>query len=489
MIGENGLDKAKNQAYNQDVILVWAIFLTLFIGVFLVSFGLNLPLIGLGLAFFGLIFAYRYTYFTFYLALLLLPFLGITISISTGDLKLGTRAFGGSIDLYVGEVILLCVLGAWAIKVFRLWKKRGDVSWRPKLPILKSYAALVGAHVISLFSGYGPDLVQGLKFILRPVIFCYLAFIVLPVNLIRSRRRLKVVLGILVVVGCIAALNGLVSLGSVIAVGSLIRRAHPISLFGLNPIGDNHNVLAELLLATGPTALALGALAKKASWRRVLYGLAIVQILVGLLTFARTAWLVCLAQLAFLLVTIWRPAIKRHLSELLFLILLITPLAWFQLQVSFSSTAQSSNLTRWMLTDIAYQAFLEHPWIGNGAGTFTTRVGNARLFYQEFGDPLDAHGVIQKIMVEAGSLGVLAYILVLLQCALVARRQLRGMKGHDALAAYALVAAGGGAFAYQFLNTAYWTAHMWLPVGLMFAGLIVLKVEEQPKAEDYLAPS
>jgi O-antigen ligase len=464
--------------YRRRVLFGWAVFLMLFVGSLLLGFGLNLtPFLVVGIIL-GLIFAYRYTYFCFYLALFLLPFLGVTVSIPTGDLLIGERAFGGTIDLFLGEMVLLFVLGAWALKIFFLWYKRRDKGWQPKLPLLKTYAGLILAHLVSVFSPYGPDPVLVLKFVLRPVVFCYLAFVALPVNLIRSVRRLKTALGIMAVVGTIAAANGLVSLALVESPGSIVRRAQPIALFGTNPIGDNHNVLAELLLAAGPMTLALGAISKKQSTRRVLYALAATQTLVALLTFARTAWLVFFAQIIFLMATEWRAAVKKHLAAIFALAILLVPLGMLQLQFSFSQTAQSSNSTRWMLTDIAYQSFLQYPWIGSGAGTFIWQVGSARIFYQEFGDPLDAHGFIQKLAVETGLVGLLAYGIFLVGLILWARPRLAELKGNARLAGFGLVTSAGGAICYQFLNTAYWSAHMWLPVGLMVAGLLVLKTRE-----------
>lgn len=473
-----GQFKPNNKLISHSLVLGWAIFVILFIGSLLLAFGLNITPFLLVSVLLGLIFAYRYTYFCFYLAIFLLPFLGLTISIPTGTLMIGERAFGGSIDLFLGELVLSFVMGAWALKVFFLWYKRKDKGWAPKLPLAKPYFGLVVAHLLSIFSSYGPDPILVLKFVLRPVIFCYMAFVALPVNLIRSARRLKTVLGIMMVVGMIAAVNGLVSLGTAQASDSIVPRAQPIALFGTNPIGENHNVLAELLLATGPLTLALGALVKKQSTRRVLYALAATQTLVALLTFARTAWLVFLAQIVFLLATEWRAAVKKHLAALFALALLLIPLGLLQLQFSFSQTAQSSNSTRWMLTDIAYQSFLEYPWIGSGAGTFIWQVGSARIFYQEFGDPLDAHGFIQKLAVETGAVGLVAYAVFLIFLILWAKKNLSGLKGNARLAGFAMVTSAGGAIGYQFLNTAYWSAHMWLPMGIMLAGLMVLNVRE-----------
>lgn len=465
-------------------ILTWGIFLILFLGSLLVAFGFPIGPITLAAAVLGLVFCYRYTYFSFYVGILLVMLLGITVSLSTGDLAIGQRAFGGSIDIFFGEIILWFVLVVWAVKVLLLWYKRRDTNWRPVLPLLAPFAALAAAHAISAFSSYGPDPVLVFKFVLRPVIFCYVAYIALPVNLIRSKRRLRAILGILTFVGLVAAANGLLSMASVEAVGSFVRRAHPIAIFGINPLGDNHNLLAELLLITAPASLALGALSKFPKARRFLYGAAALQALVALLTFARTAWIVFVLQLLCLSVTVWRHALRKHLTDLAAVILIMMPLVIYQIKFSFSNVAQNSNSARWMLTEIAWYSFLEHPLIGGGANTFIWRVGNARVFAQEFGDSLDAHGFAQKLMTETGSLGMLAYAYLLFSGVRHAIRGLRGLDEAVRLPAYSLAVAAGGAVIYQFFNTAYWTAHLWLPMGLLFAGLSVLSKSSGEAQQD-----
>lgn len=458
----------------------------LFIGSLLVAFGFPVGPLALAMAVFGLLFCYRYTYFSFYVGLFCAMLLGVTLSLSTGQLLVGQRAFGGSIDIFLGDAILSFVLAAWAIKVLLLWYKRRDTNWRPVLPLAMPFALLAAAHAISAFSSYGPDPVLVFKFVLRPVIFCYVAFVALPANLIRSKRRLKAVLGVLVFVGMVAAVNGLVSMVGIEAVGSAVHRAHPIAIFGINPLGDNHNLLAELLLITAPAALALGALSKSPKARRLLYGAAGLQSLVALLTFARSAWIVLALQITLMSATVWRHALRKHLTEIAAAIIIMLPLAVYQLKFSFSNVAQSSNSTRLMLTEIAWYSFLEHPIIGGGANTFVWRVGNARVFAQEFGEALDAHGFVQKLMTETGMLGLAAYAYVLYSAARQAAASIRGLAPQLRLPACSLAAAAAGAVVYQFFNTAYWTAHLWLPIGLLFAGLAALAKPSLENADEEL---
>ncbi len=470
--------KPENKASSWPI-LSWGLFLLLFVGSILVVFGIPFGPIAITIAIILLVFAYRATYTTFYLSIFLSLFLGLTVSLDTGALNIGERAFGGSIDIFLGDVVLMALITAWAVKVILLWFKRHDVNWRPILPVWKSYATLAVAHLITIFSSYGPDPVLIGKFVLRPVIFCYVAFIALPANLIRSERRLRAVFGVLAFVGALAALNAYVSLLDIEPYAWAVRRAHPIPMFGINAIGDNHNLLAELLMFAAPATIALAILSKKYRMQTVLIFLSAAQILAALLTFARTAWIVFAFQLGFLLLTIWRPFIKKYIGAIIGLGIIMIPLALYQVQFSFSTTAENSNTTRWMLTEIAWTAFTEHPIIGSGAGTFIWRVGNAQVFLIEFGAPLDAHGFIQKLIAEVGGFGLLAYLLVLAMSARYAWIRMKDLHGKPLVVCYLLAASASGAVVYQLFNTAYWTSHLWLPIGLLLATAEMYHIREK----------
>lgn len=459
-------------------VLSWAVFLLLFIGSILVVFGIPFGPIAITTAVILLIFAYRATYTSFYLSIFFSLFLGITVSLDTGALKLGERAFGGSIDIFLGELFLLAVMTAWMVKILLLWFKRRDVNWRPVLPVWKSYALFAFAHLASIFSSYGPDPILVGKYVLRPVLFCYVAFIALPVNLIRSERRLRAILGLLTFVGILAAINAYSSLLYIEPYSWAVRRAHPIPLFGINPIGDNHNLLAELLLLTAPATLALAFMTKKAQTARALMAVSGIQIMASLLTFARSAWIVFACQVGFMLLTVWRPYVKKYLGVMLALVVLMLPLVAYQIKFSFSPTATSSNSTRWMLTEIAKETFFEHPLIGSGAGTFIWRVGNAQVFIIEFGNPMEAHGFIQKLMAETGLLGLLTYAFLLAMLARFAWQRLQKITGRPNLICHVLFAGALGAVIYQLFNTAYWTSHLWLPIGLLLAAVEMYRIRE-----------
>lgn len=416
------------------------------------------------------IFAFRFPYATFYAILFLIPFLGFTISIPTGELAVGKRAFGGSIDISVAEALILILLLAWGLKILFLWIKRRDRNWQPKLPLAKSYAVLFAAHLASVFSPLGPDPVLVIKFALRPVLFCYLAFIALPVNLLRSKRRLIAALSAVAFAGTIAAVNGAVSLFFVGPGSQFIRRAHPLPMFGVPVLGENHNLLAELLAVTVMTTLALTFLIKKNRTRQIFYASTLFQFMIALLTFSRTVWIVFALQALFVGLIEFRHRLKQYAGAIIACLLLLVPLTILMLQIGLSNVAQSSNSTRLVLTEIAASVFWASPILGSGAGTFVERVGSARVFRLEYGDPLDSHGFIQKLAAETGIGGLIGFALVALELFWIMRRHLRALPhGAERSAVFYLATGALGAVAYQLFNTNFWTGKMWLPVGLALA--------------------
>ena len=422
------------------------------------------------------IFAYRYIYAALYLALSFALFTGITVSMPTGSLQLGERAFGGSIDISFAELILFFVLAAWAAKLFLYWWRRHDALWLPRLPLVWSYLTLFVAHVMSVFSPLLPDPILVLKYAVRPVLFQYVAFVALPVNLLRSKRRLMVALSIIAGVGSLAALNGLLAMFFDPTNTSFITRAHPLTVFGLSPLGENFNELADLLVFTVFATLALARLVKSEVLVRWCKALAVFQFVIGLLTFTRTIWICYLLQGLFLYWLIWHEAVRKHLRTLCIIGLLCLPLGVGMIGYVASDTASASNSTRLMLSQIALELFVSSPVLGSGAGTFVTQVGSTRIFLLEYGDPLDSHGFIQKLAAETGLFGLVAMLIVYLQLLFLVRRMAEDIVTPLAREAFFLLIAGmGGALVYQLFNTDYWSAKMWLPVGLTLAAGYVLK--------------
>ncbi|MFZ2803636.1 MAG: O-antigen ligase family protein [Patescibacteria group bacterium] len=457
--------------------LTWGLFLLLALSAVFVAVGIPLGPVLLLSVVLILAFSFRYIYLTLYLGIAMMPFLGIMVSIPTGSLAIGARAFGGSIDISLGECILFFVAIAWGCKLLIQWYRRRDQSWRPRLPLIGTYLLVFAAHLVSAFSPLEPDPILVVKYAFRPVLYDYLAFIVLPVNLLRSRKRYVAALGVLVAVGVFAALNGLVSIFFPVG-GGLVGRVHPLPIFGVDALGENWNELADLLVFTVPFTLALAGLVKKPQTKRLLQYAAAFQFFIALLTFARTIWIAFALQALFLCFTVWREAFKRHLSMLLVLGVVLLPLGISMAAYSVSQTAEDSNSTRLMLTGIALELYASSPWVGAGAGTFLSNVGSTQVFLIEYGDPLDSHGFVQKLLAETGTVGIVAMGLFLAQLSWLLWKGREHIRG-EALTVYALLISGTfGAFIYQCFNTDYWTGKLWLPVGLLLAGMNVLRISQ-----------
>lgn len=465
--------------------LTLGLFLLLILFAVIIAAGFSFNLLAILVCIAAFAFALRYTYTALYLGIALSVFTGITVSIPTGALRVGDRAFGGSIDVSLAEVVMLFVLAAWASKMVLFWWKRRDRQWMPRLPLLPSYALMFLAHIASLFSPLQPDPFLVFKYAFRPVLFNYVAFVAAPVNLIRSRRRLVTALLIMACVGAFAALNGFISIFFAHPSGAFFGRAHPMSIFGVSALGENHNELAEILVWTTLASLAVSQLVKSEHLRRVLNGAAAFQFFIGLLTFTRSAWIIFILQGLFLSLTIWRESVKRHARILCIIGVLALPLVGAMLAYTVSESASSSNSTRLMLSQIAFELFRSSPFLGAGAGTYVDRVGSTRIFLLEYGDPLDSHGFLQKLGAETGLLGLVALAMVYLQFFRLVMHRSRQIASDRARRAFLLLSVGAAsAFMYQLFNTDYWTAKMWLPVGLALAASAVLK--ETPR--DILEP-
>jgi O-antigen ligase len=135
-----------------------------------------------------------------------------------------------------------------------------------------------------------------------------------------------------------------------------------------------------------------------------------------------------------------------------------------------------------LLTQIAGRAFLNHPAFGYGSGAFVTLVGDNIRFGANYGDPLDSHGIWQKIIAENGFFGVLTFLIFI---TLLFRQLYRAIKKYRAEAGLLLPLAVGalGGFVYQCFNTSYYKGKLWLPiaVALVAVKLITMKYERLAK--------
>jgi O-antigen ligase len=481
-------------------------------------------LAGLAL-FFSILFFYFHPNWGIYLMVLFFPFVGLQFF------------FGQDYNLPLIDIIASLVFIAWILRCFSsvIPAKAGisafggpTAGWHYKIcfsKILKKslaifpgwpiFALFVAVNLISLFNSY--DLFLSLKYILRPLAFFYFAFLVLPNNTINSYKILKNVLWIFLSLGIFAATIGTFSL--FLDFGELIPRAKPIAIAGWAPLGFNHNALAELLITVIPLNWLLIILSKKEIIKKVLLIALILMISILLLTFSRTGWICLFLEILFFWYFIYREQTKKLLKKIPFLAFSILPIAFIffllMFQLLTSSVGWQANENRLFLNEISYEAFLNHPIIGNGAGTFVSLVRANPAYILEYGQPLDSHGVIQKIAVESGILGLiafLAFIFYILRKLFLAFKNscsvnedtdpclqlnknisegkvapLRFQSGYSKysqkiLFAFFIVALAS--FIFQLFSTSYFIANFWLPIGIGLAAVKIIKSRKDKNNEN-----
>lgn len=463
----------------------WGLFLCVLVGACCIALGIGVSVWSALVAVIVLLIAWRAPYTVFYLAVFCAPFIGWLVSLSTGTVRIGERVFGGSIDVPVSDLVALVALAAWAFRLLFIWRKRKQKEWKPWIPLGISFGLLFLVHVFSVFSAAQPNPLLVVKYALRPVLFSYITWVLLPANFLRSRRRLMATLGTLLASGLIFAVDGLRSL---FVFDGALHRARPLPIFGISPIGINHNVLAEWLVFVAPLALCLAELVEDKVMKKVLQGASLFITFIALLTFARSAWIAIILQVICLIYLNYRQVVQKHLRALIPYLLLVSPLAIYMFLFSSRTEVQGSTDARAMLSGIAWNLFKDNPLLGVGAGTFVDRVAATWLFSYEFGAALDSHGILQKVAAETGLLGLTALAVVAFVLVRWLWRVWQAFK-LDSLErrAYAcLLVALLGASVYQIFNTTYWSAKLWLPVGLALAGGRILLTRERTRDPDFL---
>ncbi len=468
--------------------LSWGLFLLLialaFLAVngFLLSIGLML---GLALA---VLLVWRFHFVGLNLAFASLLLSGIIVPISTGTIQIGERAFGATIEVTLGELITVVVLLGWSLRVFLARDHATRVSARPWLPLGLGFGAIVAAQLISVFSYAAPDPWLVVKYALRPVLFVYLAAVALPANFIRSWRRMDEACLVLVTLGSWFALDGLRSLLAFSGDAFGLYRAHPLMLFGVNPLGGNHHALAELMVLAAPLALALGERAC-GSQRKIAYrALAVFFWLIALLTFARAAWLVTVLQIIVLVFLVGRDWFSNQRKLIGQICLAFLPIALYMLWFSFRPAVADSTAARASLVEIAWSIFRDNPLIGAGAGTFPDRLAHIWAFAVEYGAAEDAHGLWQKIAAETGLLGLAAFTWTVWSFGRLIYRQWQRLDQalHEWRWFACLIVSAVGALSYQLFSTSLWSARVWLAVGLTCVAMRLLQTNVVRRDPNFL---
>lgn len=379
------------------------------------------------------------------------------------------------LQVFVGEVAHVPVVDALAIatalgvgiRFAVVWWRTGTFPQLPKFPGIWLFVAFLIVGACSVLNA--SDGALGIKYLLRPLVFFYVMFIMLPLLVIDTPKRLFMVFRGFVFVGVIVAAMGVWSLVFPPEPG-VFRRALPISIVGFVPLGTNHNLIAEVLVSVIPIGMILAVFSHERSRRW--YGMGTVLfVCITLLTFSRTGWLTLVLEGVVLLIAIAR-ARGASGRRMLHIAMPVCVAAFLAVTLfSFTTVVESSNRNRIQLTAIALEQFRAHPWVGAGVGTFQEAVGRNRWYVADFGSPQEAHGMVQKLLAETGGFGLAAFLFLLVS--VVARivrvyRHVQITPGWR-LILLALLCAVLGSIVFQLFQTSYFVSKLWLPLGVALA--------------------
>ncbi len=341
---------------------------------------------------------------------------------------------------------------------------------------------LLGALISALFFMYGNRVSFGLSYLVYPMFFVFAAYVMLPVLLIDSRDKLMKILNIWFWVGLAVALFGFSSLFVLDFTGW--TRVTPYYIFGVAPLGTNHNLIGEVLSVIVPIGLYFFYYAKTKE-KKMFYGLGTLFIMViSFLTLSRAAWIVIVFQLLLYYLYTGRGINRNYLKRINFKAvgLLLLPLVFYMIFFLGSGVVSGSTDTRLDLTRIGLFYFAQSPLFGNGPGSYLPIIGDTLIFAVEYGEPMDSHGFVQKILTEEGAVGLMLFSAFVYW--LARTMWLVYKKVHlDKFLAYTLFMVATSAIVFQLFNTSYFNSVMWMPIGVSLAGVSLIAARN--RVSDY----
>jgi hypothetical protein len=380
-------------------------------------------------------------------------------------------AFGPLLIPFV-DLIALTALMAFIVKlIYQITFKHKKLN-ETKFPFFWFFLLF---FVVALFSSFLNGTLHSLWYNIRWILFTYLAFVVAPVNIIKNEKVLKNTIIALVASTIIVAISGLISLYYQDWREAFFR-VQPIPFFGVYPIGKNWNLLAEFVVVGAISVLALKHWTANLRLKKFIDITALFLAFVAILTFSRAAWIALAGGALVMYFCLSKEAIREKITKiilvLLFIALLFLPLI---LKMSVLQEANmSSTENRLLLTQIAYQAALNKPLFGYGSGEFLSLVDNNMLFKVNYGDPIDSHGVFQKVMAENGFIGLTAFVILSFIIFFMLFWYIKKYPEHRTLLV-PLTSSALAAYLFQIFNTSYYKGKLWLPIALAFAVLYLIK--------------
>lgn len=364
------------------------------------------------------------------------------------------------IDLLSGMIFCAFLLRVFYLLIFTEKRIRDF-----KAPLLIPFLYFFSIIIISSF--LSQNIVSSLWYDLRWILFFYAVYIVLPFNIIKNQKILKNAIVFFVISGLLVAMMGVFSIFDQDWHSDFVR-IKPISIGGIFPIGSNQNLLAEYLVAVIFFALALRFWNKSPRFGRFINLLIIFLGLVVIGTFSRAGWIVMIIQ-SIIYLTYKSKSWSKNIAAIFFISLALSPLLVYMVKLqSEYRIGVSSTENRLLLMEISWQAFKEKPFFGHGGGEYVNLVSDNIRFRAKYGEPLDSHGMWQKILAENGLLGVISFLVFSGMIFMVIFKAFKKNKQLMAVI-LPLVIGSGGVYVFEFFNTSYYKGKMWLPIAIALA--------------------
>lgn len=307
-------------------------------------------------------------------------------------------------------------------------------------------------------------------YVIRLILFFYLAYFSLGVSLINNEKILKNSIICLSISGLIVAITGVVSLAGQDIANNFFR-VQGIKIFGEYPFGENHNLIAEYLVITNFFLLAVKFWIKSVPIKRLINIIFFITFLITIGTFSRAGWIVSGIQILLFLMLSQKNKVK---TTLICLALLCFSVPLFIRMEQLQKENYSSTENRILLSQLALKSFIDKPFFGEGTGKYTEVVGRSIRYTANYGKAIESHGIWQKIILENGAMGVIFFgLFIIALFTFLFRTLFHAGEYYDLL--LPLVIASLGGLVYQFFNTSYYKGKMWIPIAITLAAAMLVK--------------
>ncbi|MSU75691.1 MAG: hypothetical protein EXS55_04225 [Candidatus Magasanikbacteria bacterium] len=348
-------------------------------------------------------------------------------------------------------------------------------------PGLPWFLLFVGSALVSLVPELSVERAVSLKYLAHFILLFYIGYVVLGANIIESKIVWHTSLKILAGVGLAGAVLGALSILTHFVLGDGFVRAAPLSLWGWRPFGGEHIFLAEVLTTTIPLWLYFWHQARNVETKRLAGLAAGFMFVIGLLTLSRAAWVTLASEaVIFFYLTHEHRSWRSLVEEWWWAFVVALPVFGYLIYFLITSTAAAgSTAARLSLTDIAFYLWREHPIVGQGVGTFVDKLADIKVFSLEFGAPLDAHGVVQKLLAEQGLLGLITFTIFIgwIIRTILARYRDKNYTDEARTAYFVSFFLVLSPLIFQLFNTQYYSSKMWVPISLAIAQAIIYRKE------------